>query len=228
MRQEKETWAADFRPLPKPAEQTETHYLGLVVALPKGDPLVYLPVEYTPTVNDLADLLADAMRRPLTGSARRPERIHLRDNPRWEELFPHLVRLPVYRWHRAVVVPRGHPLVRVHFPRCYVDVNREPWELDPAMFEDELPDFARGRTARVAAGLGTIARVVAEGRPIYARKLTFAEAKGRAIERFESAYLSALLKRCGGNLSKASREGDVARHHLRELLKKRGLYGIGD
>jgi LysR family transcriptional regulator, cys regulon transcriptional activator len=28
-----------------------------------------------------------------------------------EELFPHLVRLPVYRWHRAVVVPRGHPLV---------------------------------------------------------------------------------------------------------------------
>jgi LysR family cys regulon transcriptional activator len=27
-----------------------------------------------------------------------------------EESFPHLIRLPVYRWHRAVVVPRGHPL----------------------------------------------------------------------------------------------------------------------
>ena len=27
-----------------------------------------------------------------------------------DELFPHLVRLPIYRWHRAVVVPRGHPL----------------------------------------------------------------------------------------------------------------------
>jgi LysR family cys regulon transcriptional activator len=27
-----------------------------------------------------------------------------------DELFPHLVRLPVYRWHRAVVVPAGHPL----------------------------------------------------------------------------------------------------------------------
>ena len=27
-----------------------------------------------------------------------------------EEQFPHLVRLPVYRWHRAVVVPQGHPL----------------------------------------------------------------------------------------------------------------------
>jgi hypothetical protein len=34
------------------------------------------------------------------------------------------------------------------------------------------------------------------------------------------------MKRCGGNLSHASREADVARHYLRELLKKRGLYGV--
>ena len=70
---QEETWAVDFRALPKPAGQTDTHYLGLAVALPRGDPLVYLPVDYTPTVNDLADLLADAMRRPLTGPARRPD-----------------------------------------------------------------------------------------------------------------------------------------------------------
>jgi hypothetical protein len=93
--QENETWEADFRALPKPTGQTETHYLGLIVALPRGDPLVYMPVEYTPTVNDLADLLADAMRRPLTGPARRPQRIHFRGNPRWEELFPHLNQLGV-------------------------------------------------------------------------------------------------------------------------------------
>lgn len=80
--QEEETWEVDFRVLPKPAEQADTHYLGLAVALPRGDPLVYLPVEYTPTVNDLADLLADAMRRPLTGSARRPAHMHFRANPR--------------------------------------------------------------------------------------------------------------------------------------------------
>ena len=54
-------------------------------------------------------------------------------------------------------------------------MNREPYELDPSMFEDELPDFARGRSARVAAGLGSIARIVAEGQEIYARKLTFEE-----------------------------------------------------
>jgi hypothetical protein len=92
---EDESWEADFRALPRPASQTDTHYLGLVVALPKGDPLVYMPVEYTPTVNDLADLLADAMRRPLTGSARRPQHLHLRGNPRWEELFPHLKEIGV-------------------------------------------------------------------------------------------------------------------------------------
>ena len=28
----------------------------------------------------------------------------------------------------AGVVPRGDPLMRAHFPRCYVDVNREPYE----------------------------------------------------------------------------------------------------
>src|SRR5205085_12394 len=46
----------------------------------------------------------------------------------------------------AGVVPRGHPLVRVHFPRCYVDVNREPYELDPRMFDGRLPSFANTRS----------------------------------------------------------------------------------
>jgi DNA-binding NtrC family response regulator len=54
----------------------------------------------------------------------------------------------------------------------------------------------------------------------------FVESKERAVSRFESAYLSALMKRCNGNLSMASREADLARHHLRDLLKKRGLYGL--
>jgi DNA-binding NtrC family response regulator len=52
----------------------------------------------------------------------------------------------------------------------------------------------------------------------------FADAKQRSIERFESAYLSALMRRTEGNLSRASRESGVVRHHLRDLLRKRGLY----
>lgn len=54
----------------------------------------------------------------------------------------------------------------------------------------------------------------------------FSSSKERAIGQFELAYLAALMKRCKGNLSAGARESGVARHHLRDLLKKRGLYGV--
>src|SRR3981081_1012667 len=73
----------------------------------------------------------------------------------------------------------GAPLLAARFPRAYLDVNREAWELDPAMFSDTLPSFVNARSPRVRMGLGTIARVVASGEEIYARKLYFAEAKQR-------------------------------------------------
>ena len=53
------------------------------------------------------------------------------------------------------------------------------FELDPAMFEDELPNYANTRSPRVAAGLGTIARVVANGADIYRAKLSVREALER-------------------------------------------------
>lgn len=95
LKQENDTWEADFRALPKSEGETETHYLGLVVVLPRGNPLISMLVEYNPNVNDLADLLADAMRRPMTDSAHRPRQILLRGNPRWEELFSHLNQLGI-------------------------------------------------------------------------------------------------------------------------------------
>ena len=87
----------------------------------------------------------------------------------------------------------GCALLLARYARAYVDVNREPYELDAAMFEDDLPDFARARTARVAAGLGSIARLVAEGREIYDRKLTFAEAAAR-IETVHRPYHETLRR----------------------------------
>ena len=73
----------------------------------------------------------------------------------------------------------GAPLLRALFPRAYIDPNREPFELDPAMFEDALPAYANTSSSRVAAGLGTIARVVSSGQEIYAAKLRFADAAQR-------------------------------------------------
>ncbi|HEY8573140.1 N-formylglutamate amidohydrolase [Phenylobacterium sp.] len=87
----------------------------------------------------------------------------------------------------------GASVIAARFARAYIDLNREAFELDPAMFADELPEFARARTARVAAGLGAIARVVSEGQEIYARKLTFAEARAR-IEGAHRPYHSALTR----------------------------------
>ncbi|MDI1287524.1 MAG: N-formylglutamate amidohydrolase [Reyranella sp.] len=61
----------------------------------------------------------------------------------------------------------GMPLLAARFPRSYVDANREPYELDPAMFEGPLPRPLNHRTTRVAAGLGMIPRVAASGEAIY-------------------------------------------------------------
>ena len=79
----------------------------------------------------------------------------------------------------AATTSFGAPLISATFPRAWCDPNREPWELDPAMFADALPPWVNTTSARVNAGLGTIARVVASGETIYRGKLTFAEAERR-------------------------------------------------
>jgi len=91
------------------------------------------------------------------------------------------------------VVRRGHPLMRAHFPRCYVDVNREPYELDPRMFEGRLPSFANTRSMRVAGGLGTVARVVGDAQEIYGQRLSVDDAM-RRIEALYKPYHRALRR----------------------------------
>lgn len=87
----------------------------------------------------------------------------------------------------------GTPLLRAHFPRAYLDVNREPWELDPAMFVEPLSDRFNTSSPRVAAGLGTLARVVAENKPIYRDRLTLDDARMR-IEGIYQPYHLTLQK----------------------------------
>ena len=84
----------------------------------------------------------------------------------------------------AGVVKHGFPLMRAHFPRCLVDVNREPYELDPRMFEGRLPSFANTRSMRVAGGLGTVARVVGDAQEIYDQRIPVDD----ALRRVESLY----------------------------------------
>jgi len=79
----------------------------------------------------------------------------------------------------------GAPLLHAHFPRAYLDVNREPYELDPILFRDGLPHYANTQSVRVVGGLGTIARIVSESEEIYREPLAVAA----ALERIHRLYV---------------------------------------
>jgi len=78
----------------------------------------------------------------------------------------------------------GAPLLLANFPRAYIDVNREPYELDPRMFDGMLPPYANINSLRVAGGLGTIPRIVAENMEIYARRVPVED----ALRRIDTIY----------------------------------------
>lgn len=78
----------------------------------------------------------------------------------------------------------GAPLLAAQAPRAYLDLNRAPEELDPALIEGVR---RLSHNPRVASGLGVIPRVVSNGRVIYRGKLPLIEAHQR-ISRFWRPY----------------------------------------
>ena len=93
-------------------------------------------------------------------------------------------------------VRHGAPMLRAMVPRSFIDLNREPYELDPRMFSGNLPGYANTGSPRVAGGLGTIPRIVSEGEDIYRGRLDFAEVRHR-IDQVYMPYhrtLAALVK----------------------------------
>src|SRR6476619_1487145 len=95
-----------------------------------------------------------------------------------EELFAFVTRL-------------GAPLLYAHFPRAYLDVNREPYELDPVLFREGLPHYANTQSVRVVGALVTIARIVPEADEIYRAPLTIDAALAR-INRLYAPYHATL------------------------------------
>ena len=100
----------------------------------------------------------------------------------------------------APATAHGVPLLRANFPRAFLDLNREPFELDPQMFEGRLPDFANTRSLRVAAGLGVIPRLVGDAQPIYLQTMTV-ESALRRISLLHRPYHT-----CLGNLIRSAYE----------------------
>lgn len=85
----------------------------------------------------------------------------------------------------APAAAAGLPLMRALLPRSYLDLNREPLELDPRLIAGILPPEANTRSLRVAGGLGTVPRVIGDQVEIYAGKIGLDE----ALARIDRAYV---------------------------------------
>jgi N-formylglutamate amidohydrolase len=126
-------------------------------------------------------------RRFLSGSRLDPLTLRRSEDAFVDELF-------------APCVGIGAPLMRANFPRAFIDLNREPFELDPLMFEGRLPNFVNSRSLRVAGGLGTIPRVVGDGQEIYKGPIPVDEAMTRIATLYKPYHqaLRGLIERAEG------------------------------
>jgi N-formylglutamate amidohydrolase len=121
------------------------------------------------------------------------------------------------------VVALGAPLLVAEFPRAYVDVNREPYELDPRMFEGRLPGYANTRSVRVAGGLGTVPRIVGDGQEIYRSRLPVEDALWR-IENIYRPYHACLRELIARTASRFGSALLVDAHSMpASSLKREGM-----
>src|SRR4051794_6890596 len=90
LRQADDIWEADFFPVPM-----QGLWIGLVISHKDDFVLAHRTIEQPPTVNELARLLAEAMRRPLVEVEHRPRTLYLRERPEWGELLPHLKQVGI-------------------------------------------------------------------------------------------------------------------------------------
>lgn len=147
-----EVWEADFRALPMPLTGASTASVGLVVTRKGGQLLADEPIPGESGVNDLARLLANAMRRPLDAEARRPKTIQLRANPRWLELIPVLESLGI-----GVSIVKKLPKIDRRLPGLVEELRR----IERARMIRPDPDQAKVETifpaiAAYARGYGFI------------------------------------------------------------------------
>lgn len=100
----------------------------------------------------------------------------------------------------AAGADRGAVLVLGRAGRAYVDLNRDPDDLDPLLI-----DGLEGRTgsARSQAGYGVVPRLCGDGRPLYDRRLSLDEARARIAARHAPYHralaeeMTAARARCG-------------------------------
>jgi len=151
------------RPLAADHDLTEAPY---TLTRPEGDGAPFLFASPHSGSHYPASML-DALCVPLM-DLRRTEDAFI------EELFSHAPEV-------------GATLIAARYGRSVTDLNRDPRELDPSMFEDGPPRTCGMPTARVEAGLGCLPRVASRGVEIYHRRLTREEGEAR-LSHIHDAY----------------------------------------
>src|SRR5262245_39102741 len=81
LRQEDDTWESDLFPIPCSDSVHDSMWWGMVLSHAHDNVLAQRMIEESPSVNDLANLLAAAMRRPLADCSHRPQCLYLRARP---------------------------------------------------------------------------------------------------------------------------------------------------
>jgi N-formylglutamate amidohydrolase len=88
----------------------------------------------------------------------------------------------------------GATLLAADFPRSYIDVNRDPGDIDEALLDAKWPGPVNpGEKTR--AGMGLVRRLAKPDLPVYNRKLTVAEMAER-LRRYYEPYHTALQTVC--------------------------------
>jgi N-formylglutamate amidohydrolase len=95
----------------------------------------------------------------------------------------------------------GAVLVGANYARGFVDLNRDPLELDPAMFIDGPPRQCGRPGPRVQAGLGCLPRIAAGGQPIYRQRMRRVEGERRLAD-VHDAYHAALSREISAQVSR--------------------------
>ncbi len=91
----------------------------------------------------------------------------------------------------------GATLVEALFPRAYIDPNRHPSDMDPAVLEEPWPGLVT-RSRKTELGIGLVWRLAQGGVPMYARPLSVADVERRIAlyyEPYHAAVAAALEER---------------------------------
>lgn len=176
LRQEDETWEADFFPIPCSESEHGRMWWGIVLSHSHDNVLAQHTVEEPPTVNDLAGLLAEAMRRPLFDLSHRPRRLYLRSRPEWAELQPHLKQIGVEivsqealpKWDRTF----GDLYAKVERARTITAEQGKPMARSkkPAA-KEAMQDTVRLYTLDVFIIGGPVSEKVAKKNPVVSRTI---------------------------------------------------------